>query len=46
MTLDLDRSPAGPCPGMSFKVTYSNVTLTNLTTGHVYRLDSISRTLP
>ncbi len=45
-TLDLDRSPAGPCPGVGFSVAHSNLMLTNLRTGHVYRLDSIARTLP
>ena len=45
-TLDLDRSPAGPCPGVGFDVGYSNVTLTNLATGHTYRLDSIEQSLP
>ena len=43
LSLDIPTSPA-PC-GCSgtFHVEYTDVTLTNLTTGHVYRLDSISR---
>jgi hypothetical protein len=43
LILDIPTSPA-PC-GCSgtFHVEYTDVTLTNLTTGHVYRLDSISR---
>jgi len=45
-TLDLDRSPAGPCPGVGFNVAYSDAMLTNLATGHTYRLDSIEQSLP
>jgi hypothetical protein len=43
LTIDIPTSPA-PC-GCSgtFHVEYTDVTLTNLTTGRVYRLDSISR---
>jgi len=28
------------------RIDYTNVALTNLTTGHVYPLDSMSRTFP
>jgi hypothetical protein len=43
LILDIPTSPV-PC-GCSgtFQVEYTDVTLTDLTTGHVYRLDSISR---
>jgi hypothetical protein len=45
LTLDIPTSPS-PVPCLcagTFQVEYRDVTLTNLTTGHVYRLDPISR---
>jgi len=46
-TLTLDISQSGGCGcGTLRRVEYSNVTLTNLATGHVYRLDPISREYP
>jgi len=45
-TLDLSAPSGGICGCGLQRVVYTNVTLTNLTTGHVYRLDSISQTYP
>jgi hypothetical protein len=42
LTLDLSVPQELPCQYLR-RVEYTNVTLTNLTTGHVYRLDPISR---
>ena len=43
LTLDISASPGGCLCGGTLHVEYTDVTLTNLTTGHVYRLDPISR---
>jgi len=46
LTLDVDITAGGGCLcGGSSRVDYSDVTLSNLATGKVYRLDSISRML-
>ena len=44
-TLTLDLGPSGSLCEPHY-VEYTDVTLTNLTTGHVYRLDSISQGSP
>ena len=38
--------PGGPCTCGPVHVAYFDMTLTNLTTGHVYRLDPIGRDFP
>ena len=43
---DVNFPSPGPCTCGPHHVDYSDVTLTNLTTGHVYRLDPISRDYP
>ena len=43
LILDIPPSPAPCVCSGTFHVEYTDVTLTNLTTRHVYRLDSISR---
>ena len=48
-TLTLDPGPppgGGTCVPALQRVEYTSVTLTNQTSGHVYRLDSISRDFP
>jgi hypothetical protein len=40
---DVNLTSGGPCTCGGLRVEYFDMTLTNLTTGHVYRLDSISR---
>jgi hypothetical protein len=45
LTLDPGLPPPIPCPVLQH-VEYTSVTLTNQSTGHVYRLDSISRDFP
>jgi hypothetical protein len=45
LTLALDPPQLIPCQIVP-RVEYTNVTLTNLTTGHAYRLDPFSRDLP
>jgi hypothetical protein len=45
-TLDLGAPSDGTCGCGLQRVEYSDVTLTNVTTGHVYRLDSISQSYP
>jgi hypothetical protein len=46
LTLDVDVTAGGGCLcGGSSRVDYSDVTLSNLATGKVYRLDPISRVL-
>jgi hypothetical protein len=42
LTLDLSVPQELPCQYLR-RVEYTNVTLTNVTTGHVYRLDPVSR---
>ena len=44
-TLTLELGPSGSLCAPHY-VEYTDVTLTNLTTGHVYRLDSISQGSP
>jgi hypothetical protein len=34
------------CSGLHFSIQYSAMTLTNLTSGHVYGLDDVIRTYP
>jgi hypothetical protein len=43
---DVNFPSPGPCTCGPRHVEYSDMTLTNLTSGHVYRLDSISRDFP
>ena len=45
LTLDLSPPPGIVCPVLQ-RVEYTSVTLTNQSSGHVYRLDSISRDFP
>lgn len=45
-TLDLGAPSGGTCGCGLQRVEYTNVTLTNVTTGHVYRLASISQNYP
>lgn len=45
LTLDISQSGGCTC-GPLRHVEYTDLTLTNLSTGHVYRLDSISRDFP
>lgn len=47
MQLDIPTPGGGTCTcGGLQHVEYANVTLTNLTTGRVYRLDPMSRDIP
>ena len=43
---DIILSPGGPCTCGPVHVAYYFMTLTNLTTGHVYSVDPISRDFP
>jgi len=43
---DVNLTAGGPCTCGGLHVEYFDMTLTNLTTGHVYRLDPISRDYP
>lgn len=43
LTIDIPTSPVPCVCSGTLHVEYTNVTLTNVTTGRVYRLDSISR---
>jgi hypothetical protein len=43
---DVDLTFGGPCACGGRRVEYFDMTLTNLTTGHVYRLGPISRDYP
>jgi len=43
---DISLSLGGPCTCGPVHVAYYDMTLTNLTTGHVYSLDPISRDFP
>jgi hypothetical protein len=45
-TLTLGAPSDGTCGCGLLRVEYSDVTLTNLTTGHVYHLDPISQSYP
>lgn len=45
-TLDLSPPPGGLCGCGLQRVEYTGVTLTNVTTGHLYRLEPVSRTFP
>ena len=43
---DVILNAGGPCTCGPLRVEYYDMTLTNLTTGHVFRLDPISRDYP
>jgi hypothetical protein len=44
--LQLNRSPGSICPGVQFRVDYTALVLTNVSSGHVYGLDDVSRSSP
>jgi hypothetical protein len=44
VTLVIDLTPGGGCTCPGRRVDYFDMTLTNVTLGHVYRIDPISRT--
>jgi hypothetical protein len=46
LSLGVQAFPSGCTQLVLQRIDYTNVILTNLTTGHVYRLDPISQTFP